>query len=621
MTHKQHWRTLAAVVVLVIVGFALRLHQIGAVSFRGDEAFTILNWIEPPLATTIASDIPTADPQPLLAYVVFHIWGHLFGTDETVVRLLPALIGTLIIPVMYALGRRIAGWRLGLLAAAFATVHPFLIWHAQDARNYALWATFSALALWLGLRAVESQRWRDRILYVAAATAAAYLYYLELFFIATLTLYVVLRYHRQRPVILNWLATLTVIGLLLAPWYLQPRLLSGGGYSGTAGTFDPVQIITWFLPSLMFGRTLPTAFMQALGPLILLVLLAGGVLLWRCNRWYALLLGMLSTLPLLMLSVVALRLNVFTPRYVLASSAAFMLLTGMAIIGINAWQPYSRIKRIGSAVFMVAVATIIGISLNNHYGDFDYTKAPDWRGLTTYLHAVVQPDDLVIQTAADEAFTYYYRDFTDIERLPANPIQSDDEITGILDADRSAYDSLWLVASPPAGWANAQTGRDWLDSHMQLIRSLDINGLPVRQYMDWDVTPAHFNAEPAAVFDDVAHLLHVEILAYPGPELTVLTYWQAINPTNDNVKAFAHLTTEDSALPLAQDDQYMQDGRIDTTNWQPGKIYRDVYHIPVQGLLSGDYVLRIGLYHPETGERIITDRGSDSYTVGPITLP
>lgn len=621
MSQQQRWITLTTITALVIVGFALRLYQIGTVSFRGDEAFTVLNWIERPIAEIIASDIPTADPQPLLAYVVFHVWGSLFGTDETVVRLLPALIGTLIIPTLYVLGKRIEGQRLGLLAAIFAALHPFLIWHAQDARNYALWATFSALALWLGLRAVSSPRHVDRVLYILVAATAAYLYYLELFFIAALTLYVVLRYYRQRRIVLNWLGMLLVIGLLLAPWYLQPRLLSGGGYGGTAGTFDPTQILTWFAPSLMFGRTLPDTIMQWLGPVILLGLAGGAVFLWRRSRWYAVLLILLTTLPLLMLSVIALRLNVFTPRYVLAASVAYMLLTGMAIIGSYDWRPNSVFIRTMSASLFLGWYAIVVISLNNHYHNPDYTKSPDWRTLTTYLHEVVSPDDLVVQTAADEAFTYYYQDFTVIERLPANPIQTEAEIISILDASRQSYQSIWLVASPPVNWSNAQVGRQWLDDQMQLIRSHDINGLPARQYMDWNVSPAHRDIQPAAVFDDVARLLDVEILASAGRDLTVLAYWQAISTTSMDLKVFIHLTDEDDTIPLAQDDQHMQDGRTDTTDWQPEKIYRDVYHIPVQDLPPGNYRLRIGLYRPETGDRLSTTQGAESYVMGPIALP
>ncbi|MEO8394852.1 MAG: glycosyltransferase family 39 protein, partial [Chloroflexota bacterium] len=220
---------LGSVVALTLLGFALRFFHLNTVSLRGDEAFTVLHWMREPLAQTLAN-IATVDPQAPLSYALFRGWALVMGTSEYVARILTALLSVIAVPIMYVLGHRLNGRRLGLMAAFLWAINPNQIWHAQDARNYAIWAVLSVLAVWLALRALEKRRRIDWILYIVAGALAAYVYYLELFIIIVLSLYVLLVYWRNRRLVLHWIGAEVVIGLLLAPWYLQSRLLIGSGY-------------------------------------------------------------------------------------------------------------------------------------------------------------------------------------------------------------------------------------------------------------------------------------------------------------------------------------------------------------------------------------------------------
>ncbi len=246
---------LGSVVTFTLLGFALRFFRLNLVPLRGDEAFTVLHWMREPLAQTLAN-IATVDPQAPLSYALYRGWGLIMGTGETVARVLPALLSVIGIPAIYALGHRLRGARLGLLAAGLWAIQPYEIWHAQDARDYAIWAMLSLLAVWLALRALDRGRRIDWLLYVAAAVLAAYVYYLELFVILVLNLYVLLTRWRDRRLLLRWVGSQVIVGLMLAVWYVQPRLLVGSGYGGTAGGFDPAQWITRFVPTLTFGATL-----------------------------------------------------------------------------------------------------------------------------------------------------------------------------------------------------------------------------------------------------------------------------------------------------------------------------------------------------------------------------
>lgn len=609
-------------VVLTLAGFALRLHNLGVSSFRGDEAFTVINWVRPPLAQTLASDIVVKDPQPPLAYGLIHVWGHAFGEGEFAMRLLPALVSTLGIPALYTLGHRIGGHRTGLLAALLWAVHPLQIWHAQDARNYALWAAFSALALWLALRALDRQQRVDWVLYVVTATAAAYVYYLELFILLALNIFVVidrLVLQRDWRTFWRWLAAQVVVAALLAPWFVQERLLINSGYGGTrGGNVDPLWLLTDFLPSLTFGTTLPDSFRALLWP-VLLIILTAGLLVIRQNR-YHLLLILLGTLPLLLLALVSLRLDVYVPRYVLATAPAYVLIVAMLVV--TAWN-----RRNGGRVLAVALAgcwlLVDAYSLYNYYNVDDYKKAADWRTLSQYLSEHVAPDDQVIQAAADEALTFYY---ADVDRLPANPQQPLDEITATLESRRADSKSIWLVGRTFPDWPNRDVVPAWLAENMQLVRHTIVGGLPVWQYMPWEVRADEIT--PLAAFANVAQLVGLSI----QPEITtsrtifVWAVWRPLQPSDQPLKIFVHLvgaTNPATGTPLwAQDDQFPQDGRISTAGdeWAMGAFYRDVYALDVAGLPPGDYTFLIGLYDPTTGARVPVGE-ADSLAAGEITVP
>jgi 4-amino-4-deoxy-L-arabinose transferase-like glycosyltransferase len=597
---------LGSVLLLTLLGFALRFYQLNHVPLRGDEAFTVIHWMREPLAHTLA-DIATTDPQAPLSYALFRGWALLMGAQENIARLLPALLNVLGIPVMYALGHRLRGWRLGLLAAALWAINPYQLWHAQDARNYAIWAALSPLAVWLALRALDRGRRIDWILYVVAAALAAYIYYLELLIILALNLYVLLTFRRDRRLLLRWFGAQVVIGLLLAPWYLQPRLYFGSGYGGTARGFEPLEWLTRFLPTLTFAdtRRLPPDFAALLVPVTALALLAGLALWWRRRRNQALLAGLMGVLPLLLLGVVSLKLNVFEPRYVLGAAPIYTLI--LCVLALEARPRLAGIPIYAGAVILSLLALII-------YFRYDYPKSPNWRALASYLAARVQPGDWLTQAAGDEAFTFYCNEYAVPancdDKLPANPQQSQAEIDQLLTERSEHYPALWYVAQP-LDWPNAEDAENWLKANMQQMRNTSADGLRVQEFMPWAVPPSEIEAVPLATFGDMAELVGAQSSVEPTGKLTVWLYWRALKTSDTPLKVFVHLGHGSDIA--AQDDHYPQYGRISTNSWQAGAVYRDVYAIPLPPVLA-EGELSVGFYDPESNRRLPVGDG-DSFTI------
>lgn len=613
---------LALVTALILLGFALRLYQINHVPLRGDEAFTVIHWVREPLAQTIAN-IATIDPQAPLSYALFRGWGMLTGTTEFTVRYLPALLNLLGVPVLYALGKRLGGGRLGYVAALFWAIHPYQIWHAQDARNYAIWAALSPLAAWLALRALDKRRRLDWLLYVLAAATAGYIYYLELFALVVLNLFVFITHWRDRRLLIQWIGSQIAIGLLLAPWYLQERLLFGSGYGGTTGRLDPPLWLTWFVPTLTFGETLPPELKAVLWIALLLALIVGWVVLWRRKRQLAIWLGLLSTLPLLFLGIVSTKLNVFTPRYVLTAAPAYTLLLAVLIV----YLPIRAVpmRRIVSVALCIAILAVSGLSLYHYYFVPETFKSPDWRALARYLNTHTQADDLVIQAAADEAFTFYFNEYAvagDLIYLPANPRQPADEIEMVLVEQTAAHRSTWYVAEPP-DWTNRAVPLDWLNAELQQVRHTSVPRLPIAQFMPWAV--ANAASDPLAVFTDINGTSLVELVSYdlwrePDGHLTVWLDWRPLTASAEALKSFVHVLSAVQPQPVTQDDQFPQDGRLNALDWPLNAVYRDVYTLPLTDVVTGEYQIAIGWYNPDTGARLTTDQ-ADHVALETLTLP
>jgi hypothetical protein len=170
----------------------------------------------------------------------------------------------------------------------------------------------------------------------------------------------------------------------------------------------------------------------------------------------------------------------------------------------------------------------------------------------------------------------------------------------------------------PQNWQNARAAEDIMNANMQPVRRTSAGGLRILEFRNWEVGSSEIEGVPLAIFDHAAELGGVAITVEPTDELTVWLYWRALESTTAPLKVFLHLTANDQIV--AQDDQYPQDGRISTTAWEVGMIYRDVYVLPLAGVPPGDYALVVGFYDPETNRRLPVGDG-DRFTIQTIRMP
>ncbi|HEY4622117.1 MAG TPA: glycosyltransferase family 39 protein, partial [Gaiellaceae bacterium] len=187
----------ASLVVIVLVGAALRFSTLDMRSFWSDEGATVrfvsMGFGE--MLSTIISEEST----PPLYYVLAWLWAKLFGVGEVGLRTLSALFGTATIAVVYAVGAHVAGRRVGLLAALVAAVSPLLVWHSQDARAYALVMFVSGLSLLFFLRALAAPRMRTVAAWAVASSLLLTSHYFAVFLVGPAAVWLLAR-HRARRV-------------------------------------------------------------------------------------------------------------------------------------------------------------------------------------------------------------------------------------------------------------------------------------------------------------------------------------------------------------------------------------------------------------------------------------
>ena len=123
-----------ALIALTALAAALRLPTLGSQSLWLDEVLT------GNLARGSLGDlfhvVAQQEANPPLFYLFEWVWTRVAGTSEFALRLPSALCGIALVPVGYAIGKKLAGERTAVALAALVAVHPLLVYYSQEARGY-----------------------------------------------------------------------------------------------------------------------------------------------------------------------------------------------------------------------------------------------------------------------------------------------------------------------------------------------------------------------------------------------------------------------------------------------------------------------------------------------------
>jgi 4-amino-4-deoxy-L-arabinose transferase-like glycosyltransferase len=214
--------------LVTAAGAFLRLAIIARQPLGYDEDFSAVV-LHNPLDRML--DIVGRDSAPPLFYLLAWLPAHL-DASPWALRLVPALAGIALIPLVAALARRVSGDAAGLWAAVFVAALPTSVMLSEFARMYGLAGALTVAATLLLWRAADGPtpgRWAA---YAVVAAAAVWTDYFAIVALAGIVL-AGIWLRPSRRIAAAAIAATAVAVLTLAPWLLYARAQfehAGGGF-------------------------------------------------------------------------------------------------------------------------------------------------------------------------------------------------------------------------------------------------------------------------------------------------------------------------------------------------------------------------------------------------------
>ncbi len=214
---------------LVVVATLIRFVTISTQSLWTDETLTAFETTLP--FGSMIHTVAHVETTPPLYFVLVWSWAKLFGTSEAALRSLSALAGIVLVPIAYLSARELFSRRSGVIAAAFVTFNPFMIWYSQEARAYMLLAALTGASLLFFLRARANPRSLNLVGWVVCSALAMMTHFFAGFVIAPEAVW--LLYGGRTRAVSIAIAAIAVAQLAMLPFAL---IDTGHGVSWIART-------------------------------------------------------------------------------------------------------------------------------------------------------------------------------------------------------------------------------------------------------------------------------------------------------------------------------------------------------------------------------------------------
>ncbi|MDR1879781.1 MAG: glycosyltransferase family 39 protein [Tannerellaceae bacterium] len=249
--------------VLAVMAFLLRIYNVGYLTL----------WVDEYVHVNTARHFPeqslfTNDNNGILLTMFIVPFFKLFGVSEFWARFPSVVFGTLLVPLVYLFAKRYFNRSVGLLSAALVTCSTYLVFWSRISRNYAIFAFFFLLFLYLLGRAINVDggfqerksrllnylKWQPRYLWMALAVFVLSLMSHQLTFLAVygvLFYYLLLFVHSlvsrkarflslEAVISYLFLAVSMVVFVPAIQELIKPVLL----------LFLPEPVVVWVLPNL-----------------------------------------------------------------------------------------------------------------------------------------------------------------------------------------------------------------------------------------------------------------------------------------------------------------------------------------------------------------------------------
>lgn len=386
------------------------------------------------------------------------------GEQDYWLRLAPVLAGTLVIPLIWALARRVSDGTTALVAAALAALAPVALRYSREVRPYSALLVLVTLSGYLYLRArTRPMLWPA---FALALLAAMHSHLFALALIPVFGVHWLLAAGRRRTWPVPLCLGMVTLLALLSP--LTPDYIVRFGRAAWTSATSPTQSVSDVLglpePGIGFpglADVLPRLLTDLGGTgwtgLPTLVMMASGAYsLHRRGRQSGFLLGWLLLAPLPILAALQARGQWYSPRYFLSMWPPLLILSAAGIVSLGrtltaALAQRGRIRFRADGFVGLILAGYLGLSAAA------VVKAlmlphENLRAAAAYLAAHASPTTLVVAPVVGPYLGHY---------LPPDLVVHDLRDAGAVEALARDYEHLLIVDTvysplrpPHALWIN-----------------------------------------------------------------------------------------------------------------------------------------------------------------------
>lgn len=389
-------REIVAVAAVLGLGAILRFSTLGLQSFWYDEAVTVHRVLHPDLWSTL-STIPNSESNPPLYYVLIWLWTKLFGTGAVGIRSFSALVGTLMIPVVWATARSWFGSGAALIAAALVACNPFLIWYSQEARPYALVGLLGACSFYWFVRCLEEPGARPAVAWGVFSSLTIMTHYFAAFLIAGEVIWMLLR-ARER-VTIGASAAIGAVGLALVPLAAHQ---ASTGHTNWIGAIPFSQRIIAIPERFLMGETgYRERSLLVVAAISMIVVGIAALRLTGRSRSRVAALGVLAAASLVLPIVLALGGADFVwPRNLLVSLLPVFVIAGAALASLPSRALQIAVPAVTCVVF---VGGVLAVDLRPRL------QRAAWSSAAADLGRARGPRAIVVPFIGDEPMMLYAR--------------------------------------------------------------------------------------------------------------------------------------------------------------------------------------------------------------------
>lgn len=374
------------VALLIVLCFGIVLNGLLDYSFWMDEGYSAwivrdemrqpeslretLRFVKDSLLNTF--NYVRSDVHPPFYYLLLDVWTLVAGDSEFALRLPSALMATLSLAGIYAIGRQCFNTKTGLIALLMLGTAGMFLYYAREARMYSLYLALATLSTWAYLRWWHRPGIFRGILYGIFLTLMLYTHYTAFLIILAQTIHALFTIRQWTAKSSLWQIVIPygLSGLCFAMWlpfFMQQFVINTGFVAPGALPGDWGTLAALWL-KLSGGNTI----------IFLLILILSRVI-FQSHRNFSVigLLLLCGFLPVIgLFAINASGLSILQLRYLIPILPSWSLL--LAYLLSEMWIPLVNNKRLSLLVTIFFTGWIVYTQLVSY--PIHWQAKADWRG-------------------------------------------------------------------------------------------------------------------------------------------------------------------------------------------------------------------------------------------------